>query len=70
MLSSILRRPIDGIHNRGYGLAVDLLGCVAQYCFSYSINDTCRTYDYLKEFLLQEDIKKLVAKGNYFIICI
>ena len=61
MLSSIFQRPVCGIHNRSYGLVVDLLECVVQRCFSYPTTDTRRTYDHLKEFLIQEDIKKLVV---------
>ena len=54
MLSSIIRRPTYGIHNRSYGLVDGVCGSEMLSC---PAKDTRWTYGYPKEFLVEEDIK-------------
>lgn len=61
MISLIFRRPVEGIHNRTYGMVFDLIECLVQRCFSYSTKDTRVLYDHLKSILLDPATEKCVV---------
>ena len=57
-------RPITGIYNPTYGLIGDLLECIVQRSFSYNTLVTRVTYDYVKEFLIDPTVRKVVLIGH------
>lgn len=61
MISDTFKRPVLGIHNRSLGSVLDLLECLIQRCFCYTTEDTRIVYQYLKEQLMDDTIKKCVV---------
>ncbi|RPA82713.1 hypothetical protein BJ508DRAFT_317984 [Ascobolus immersus RN42] len=60
LLAKTFKRRILGIHNRSFGTVMDLVECLVQRCFGYATEDARVMYQYLKEQLMDESVKKCV----------
>ena len=60
MLSETFGRPIFAIHNRTYGVLGDLFECIIQRSFNLFTEETRVCYEYIKAYLTDADVKKVV----------
>ncbi|KAI4159867.1 MAG: hypothetical protein LQ342_006195 [Letrouitia transgressa] len=63
-ISLTFGRPVIGIHNRSYGLISDLLECLIQRTMSFNSKDVRVTYEYVKAYLSEPAIKKVVLVAH------
>ncbi|KAG2022368.1 hypothetical protein CC2G_000124 [Coprinopsis cinerea AmutBmut pab1-1] len=60
VLAHTFGRPVTGIHNRTFGLILDLIECLIQRNLFYATEDTRTTYNCLKRTLCDPSINKVV----------
>lgn len=63
-ISLTFGRPVIGIHNRSYGLISDLFECLIQRTMSYNSKDVRVTYEYVKAYLSDPNVKKVVLVAH------
>ncbi|KAL8810889.1 MAG: hypothetical protein Q9200_002237 [Gallowayella weberi] len=63
-LSLLFGRQVVGIHNQSVGMLSDLLECLFQRCLSYHTMDVRVACEILKEYLVDEEVKKLVLVAH------
>ena len=63
-LSEVFGREIIGIHNKSFGLVVDILECLIQRCFGYRTTDVRVAYEQIKTLLCEIEVKKIVLIGH------
>ncbi|KAI4090574.1 MAG: hypothetical protein LQ344_004621 [Seirophora lacunosa] len=63
-LSLLFGRKVLGIHNQSYGLISDLLECIVQRCLSYSTEDVRVACEVLRDYLVDEEVKKVVLVAH------
>ncbi|KAL9009368.1 MAG: hypothetical protein Q9173_005593 [Seirophora scorigena] len=63
-LSLLFGRKVLGIHNQSYGLISDLLECVVQRCLSYSTEDVRVTCEVLRDYLVDDEVKKVMLVAH------
>lgn len=51
---------MTGVHNRTYGVIIDLIQCIVERNFCFATSDVRRSYAVIKESLLNEEKKKVV----------
>ncbi|KAL8724975.1 MAG: hypothetical protein Q9166_007649 [cf. Caloplaca sp. 2 TL-2023] len=61
-LSLLFGRQVLGIHNESYGMISDLLECLLQRCMSYNTLDVRVTCEVIKDYLVDEQVEKLVLE--------
>ncbi|KAL9610406.1 MAG: hypothetical protein Q9167_004889 [Letrouitia subvulpina] len=59
-ISLTFGRPVVGIHNESYGFISDLLECLIQRTMSFNSIDVRVTYEYVKAYLSEPAVKKVV----------
>ena len=60
LLSETFGRPIFAIHNRTYGVLGDLFECIIQRSFDLFTEETRVSYEYIKAYCTDPDVKKVV----------
>lgn len=60
MISRIFQRPIQGIHNKTYGILFDLIECTVQRTFGYPTLDIRLAYESISAMLAQPGVSKVV----------
>ena len=60
VLSETFGRPIFAIHNRTYGVLGDLFECITQRAFSLFSEETRISYEYVKAYCMDPEVKKVV----------
>ena len=63
-ISAIFHRPVLGVHNRTYGLILDLVECLVQRDFGYMTSDIRIVYNTLKSALLDPVLKRVVVVAH------
>ncbi|KAL8854491.1 MAG: hypothetical protein Q9221_000762 [Calogaya cf. arnoldii] len=63
-LSQLFGRQVLGIHNRSWGLFSDILECLLQRCLDYKTLDVRVACEIFKEYLMDEEVKKLVLVAH------
>ncbi|KAL8801988.1 MAG: hypothetical protein Q9182_004117 [Xanthomendoza sp. 2 TL-2023] len=63
-LSLLFGRQVVGIHNQSFGMLSDLLECLLQRCLSYYTMDVRVACEILKEYLVDEEVKKVVLVAH------
>ncbi|KAL8639322.1 MAG: hypothetical protein Q9226_008882, partial [Calogaya cf. arnoldii] len=63
-LSQLFGRQVLGIHNRSWGIFSDILECLLQRCLGYKTLDVRVACEIFKEYLMDEEVKKLVLVAH------
>ena len=63
-VSQIFGRAVLGIHNKTYGLIVDVIECLIQRVFSYNTTAVRVTYEQIKAVLCDPTVLKVVVIGH------
>ncbi|KZF22895.1 hypothetical protein L228DRAFT_139030 [Xylona heveae TC161] len=63
-LAETFGRPIVGVHNRSYGIIHDLIECLFQRCFYLNTTDGRITFAYLRDYVLDPSVEKVVLIGH------
>lgn len=63
-LSNLFGRQVLGVHNRSWGIFVDLLECLLQRCLSYKTLDVRVACEIIKEYLVDMEVQKLILVAH------
>ncbi|KAL8947282.1 MAG: hypothetical protein Q9222_006419 [Ikaeria aurantiellina] len=63
-IALLFGRNVLGIHNQSYGFLSDLMECLLQRCLSYDTLDVRIAYEYVKSYLTNPDVEKVVLIGH------
>ncbi len=64
LLSETFGRPVQGIHNRTYGIVGDIVECIIQRSFGFYSEETRVSYEYVKAYCTDPDVTKVVLIGH------
>lgn len=64
MIATVFGRPVVGVHNRTYGIVLDLVECLVQRDFGYMTADIRIAHNAIKTTLLDPDVHRVVLLAH------